>query len=103
MVARLAAGRPEAAVMYLEGVQPPADRAATVDVYLGGGRSPAGSFTLLPQSGGAGRVPVLLGHVLGAALRDGGSLTVTLRAVDPANEAGPAPTVGFDRVVIEFR
>ncbi len=102
-LAGLAAGAPEAAVLYLEGVRPPADRAVTVDVYLGSDGSPAGSFTLLPQRGGVGRVPVLLGHALGAALRGGTELSVTLRAVDPANEAAPPPPVDFERMVIELR
>lgn len=99
----LAGGAPEAAVLYVEGLRGPADRAVTVQVYLGTQDEPAGSFTLLAGGDGPRRVPVVLGHALGAALRDGAEVSITLRAGDTSDPGASAPEMGFDRMVLEFR
>jgi hypothetical protein len=99
----LAQGAPDAAVLYVEGLRAPADRAVTVQVYLGAQDEPAGSFTLLAGGGAPRRVPVVLGHALGAALREGGEVSITLRAGDTSEPGAFTPELGFDRMVIEFR
>lgn len=103
-VGELRGAAPDRAVLYVEGMRLPVGRAVTVDVWLDE-RTVAGSFTLLPEGGDGGPVsaPVLLGHAIFGALRNGTELTIMLRAVDPANEGGPPPALTFDRIVLQLQ
>ena len=101
--AALSSSAPDAAILYVEGLRGPSDRAVTVEVLVGENRVRAGSFTLLVGPRGPSRVPVMLGGVLRGALGEGGELTITLRAADTSRPSAPVPAFTFDRIVIELR